>query len=256
MQPIRPEHLSQIEAERPATSDLGRYAPKRLRRHIAQGRRDELGARRPVRREAPPLVTFADSRPLPEVLGIGHGDVGYRRPEFLAPGAGVDIDDRYRPIASCLSEIGRHEEAQALLTDIFAETRDSFGLRDVDTLEAAYSLCTAMVGHEDYAGCVQFFRDFNLIDATARVHGADHEIVLRTRRVYARALYSGENAPLSDVRQAVKILEEICPKTRQVLGPNHPRTSHCERLLMLAQEKLARAEAPVARRTRSKAEES
>ena len=70
-------------------------------------------------------------------------------------------------IASCLSEIGRHEEAQALLTDIFAETRDSFGLRDVDTLEAAYSLCTAMVGHEDYAGCVQFFRDFNLIDATA-----------------------------------------------------------------------------------------
>ena len=97
----------------------------------------------------------------------------------------------------------------------------------------------------------------NLIDATARVHGADHEIVLRTRRVYARALYSGENAPLSDVRQAVKILEEICPKTRQVLGPNHPRTSHCERLLMLAQEKLGQAEAPVARRTRSsKAEES
>lgn len=200
------------------------------------------------------------------ILGNGLSDDSVRRYEEAAQVYEAELahTKRYDPhhtqallavrdnIASCLSEIGRHEEAQALLTDIFAETRDSFGLRDVDTLEAAYSLCTAMIGHEDYAGCVQFFREFNLIDATARVHGADHEIVLRTRRVYARALYSGENAPLSDVRQAVEILEEICPKTRQVLGPNHPRTSHCERLLMLAQEKLARAEAPVARRTRSK----
>ena len=159
-------------------------------------------------------------------------------------------------IASCLSEIGRHEEAQALLTDIFAETRDSFGLRDVDTLEAAYSLCTAMVGHEDYAGCVQFFRDFNLIDATARVHGADHEIVLRTRRVYARALYSGENAPLSDVRQAVEILEEVSRMSSRVLGPRNPRTLRSEDYLQEAREELARAEAPVAARTRRNKTES
>ena len=97
VQPIRPERPSQIEAERPAISDLGRDAPKRLQRHVSQRRRDELGARRPIRREAPPLVTFADSRPLPEVLGIGHGEMRYRRPELLAPGAGVDVDDRYRP---------------------------------------------------------------------------------------------------------------------------------------------------------------
>ena len=89
----------------------------------------------------------------------------------------------------------------------------------------------------------------------ARRYGADHEIVLRTRRVYARALYSGENAPLSDVRQAVEILEEICPMTRRIMGPSHPRTSHSERVLMEAREKLAQAEAPVARRTRSKTEE-
>ena len=63
---------------------------------VAQRRRDELGARRPIRREAPPLVTFADPRPLAEVLGIGHGDVGNRRPELLAPGAGVDIHYGYR----------------------------------------------------------------------------------------------------------------------------------------------------------------
>ena len=88
------------------------------------------------------------------------------------------------------------------------------------------------------------------------MHGTDHIVVLRFHRCYARALYSGENAPLSDVRQAVEILEEICPMTRRIMGPSHPRTSHSERVLMEAREKLARAEAPVARRTRSKAEES
>ena len=77
MQPVRPERLSQIEAERPATSDLGRDPPKPLRCHIAERPRDELGARRPIRREAPPLVTLADPRPLPEVLGIAHGHVRY-----------------------------------------------------------------------------------------------------------------------------------------------------------------------------------
>ena len=117
---------------------------------------------------------------------------------------------------------------------------DLFGVEDEETLEAAYSLSTVMVEH-DCAGCVQFFRDFNLIDKVARVHGIDHEIVLRFRRVYARALYSVKNAPLSDVRQAVEILEEICPMMRRVLGPNHPRTAHSERVLMEAREKLAQA---------------
>ena len=97
VQPVRPERLSQIEAERPARLDLSRDAPKRLRRHIAERRRDELVARRPIRREAPPLVTFADPRPLPEVLGIVHGDMRNRRPEILAPSTGVHVDDRYRP---------------------------------------------------------------------------------------------------------------------------------------------------------------
>ena len=63
MQPVRPERFPKIEAERPARLDLGLDAPKRLRRHVAERRRDELGARRPILREAPPLVTFADSRP-------------------------------------------------------------------------------------------------------------------------------------------------------------------------------------------------
>ncbi len=154
VQPIRPERLSQIEAERPAISDLGLDAPKRLRRHVAERRRDELVARRPIRREAPPLVTLADPRPLPEVLGIVHWEMRNCRPEFSS------------------------------------------------------SIC------ED------------------------------------------ENASLDNLRQAVELLEDIDSISSRVFGARHPDTAANGSMLSYAREKLAQAEAPVARRTRSKAEES
>ena len=124
-------------------------------------------------------------------------------------------------------------------------------------MEAAYSLCTVMVEH-DCAGCVQFLRDNGLIDAATREHGTDHECSFALRRTYARALYSGEEPPLRDLRQAVEILEEVSRMCSRALGPRNPRTLRSEKFLGEAREKLARAaEAPVARRTRSnKAEES
>ena len=115
-----------------------------------------------------------------------------------------------------------------------------------------------MIDSGDCAGCVQFYRDFGLIDAATRVLGPNAEHVLRIRTQYARALYSGEEPPLRDLRQAVEILEEVSRMCSRALGPRNPRTLRSEKFLGEAREKLARAaEAPVARRTRSnKAEES
>ena len=57
--------------------------------------------------------------------------------------------------------------------------------------------------------------------------------------------------------EAVEILEEVSRISSRVLGPSNPRTLRSEKFLGEAREKLARAaEAPVARRTRSNAEES
>ena len=62
---------------------------------------------------------------------------------------------------------------------------------------------------------------------------------------------------LNDLRQAVEILESVSPISSRVMGPRHPHTLRNEEFLGVAREKLAQAEAPVARRTRSsKAEES
>ena len=160
-------------------------------------------------------------------------------------------------MARCLSKQNRTEEALALLREIFAETRDAFGPDHFETITCALPLSIAMIDSGDCAGCVQFLRDNGLIDAATREHGTDHECSFALRRTYARALYSGEEPPLRDLRQAVEILEEVSRMCSRALGPRNPRTLRSEKFLGEAREKLARAaEAPVARRTRSKAEES
>ena len=106
----------------------------------------------------------------------------------------------------------------------------------------------------------QFFPAHGGVSLTprrTRLLGPDRECVLAIRRTYARAMYNCENTPLGDLRQAVEILEEVSRISSRVLGPRHPHTFRSEKCLGEAREKLAQAEAPVARRTRSsKAEES
>ena len=74
--------------------------------------------------------------------------------------------------------------------------------------------------------------------------------------VNARVLYSSEEPPLRDLRQAVEILEEVSRMSSRVLGPRNPRTLRSEDYLQEAREELARAEAPVAARTRRNKTES
>ncbi len=74
------------------------------------------------------------------------------------------------------------------------------------------------------------------------------------RRNQARALYQPSGAPLGDVRRAVEILEDVVATSHRVLGPGYP--SSYQEHLDAAREKLARAEAPVAARTRRNKTES
>ena len=88
-------------------------------------------------------------------------------------------------------------------------------------------------------------------------YGAEHEYMLQIRTLHARALCEDENASLDNLRQAVELLEDIESISSRVLGARHPDTAANRSMLSSAREKLAQAEAPVARRTRSsKAEES
>ena len=64
-----------------------------------------------------------------------------------------------------------------------------------------------------------------------RVIGESHEITLRMRMNYARALYKDDGATLDDLREAVTTLEETASIARRVLGSTHPVTVSVEQCL-------------------------
>ena len=57
-----------------------------------------------------------------------------------------------------------------------------------------------------------------------RVLGENHQLTLRMRWAYARALYRDPGAALDDLREAVTTLEEAERIARRVLGGAHPLT--------------------------------
>ena len=57
-----------------------------------------------------------------------------------------------------------------------------------------------------------------------RVLGESHELTLRMRWIYAKALYQDDGATLDDLREAVTALEDAGRIARRVLGGAHPDT--------------------------------
>ena len=61
-----------------------------------------------------------------------------------------------------------------------------------------------------------------------RVLGGNHDLTLRIRSIYARALYEDDGATLDDLREAVTTLEETERTGRRVFGGAHPMTRGIE----------------------------
>ena len=60
------------------------------------------------------------------------------------------------------------------------------------------------------------------------IRDRSHEFTLKTRWIYAKALYDDPGSTLDDLREAVTTLEEIEPTARRVLGGAHPLTESIE----------------------------
>ena len=69
-----------------------------------------------------------------------------------------------------------------------------------------------------------------------RVLGENHDLTLRMRHIYAKALYRDPNATLDDLREAVATLEDRT--SRRVLGGAHPLVASIERDFQRAREAL------------------
>ena len=69
--------------------------------------------------------------------------------------------------------------------------------------------------------------------------GANDNLTLRTRWLYANALYEDPRATLHDLREAVETLESVAPLWERVYGISHPETLRVQGALEDAREELA-----------------
>jgi hypothetical protein len=79
-----------------------------------------------------------------------------------------------------------------------------------------------------------------------RILGESSDVTLRSRFLYALALYRDPGATLDDLREAVTTLEETARTARRVLGGSHPLTEVVEFRLREARAALAARETPSA----------
>ena len=82
-----------------------------------------------------------------------------------------------------------------------------------------------------------------------RAFGDDHEMTLMLGSLLADSLVgAGTNPTVDDVREAIAIREDICRRSRRLLGVSHPHTEKRQRALDSARSALANHESAGQRR--------
>ena len=105
------------------------------------------------------------------------------------------------------------------------------------TLVSAANLAVSLHAFHRFAECRSFALE-RIVDAE-RVLGAEHNLTVGFRKIYAVALCSNPEATQSDTQLAIETLEGCVRMSRRVMGKTHPRTLEAERLLGRAREQLA-----------------
>ena len=108
--------------------------------------------------------------------------------------------------------------------------------------------------HGNYASSLNHLRRFKeakalflkIMPVAQRILGESSDVTLRSRFLYALALYRDPGATLDDLREAVTTLEETERIARRVLGGAHPLTVFIQGDLQDARAALAARETPSA----------
>ena len=72
-----------------------------------------------------------------------------------------------------------------------------------------------------------------------RTLGAEHDLTLNFRDIYAQCLYRDPGASRDDVAEAIEIFEDVQRRARRVFGAGHPNWRYLPRELTAARVKLA-----------------
>jgi hypothetical protein len=145
-------------------------------------------------------------------------------------------------LASTYQALGRLEEALRVKRDVYSGRLKLFGEENLDTLSSANNYAHCLLALQRYAEAKTLLR--KTMPVARRVHGESHDITLRLRMNYARALFDDPGATLDDLREAVTTLEDAGRIARRVLGGAHPLTDGIESELRRARAARARETPP------------
>ena len=132
-------------------------------------------------------------------------------------------------LASTYIELGRHEYGLRMRRDVYAGCLRRHGEESREALIAANNYAISLGDLQRFEEAKSLLR--NKIPVVRRVLGESHELTLRMKKVYARALYQDPAATLDELREAVTTLEDTERIARRVLGGAHPLTESVGRTL-------------------------
>jgi hypothetical protein len=152
----------------------------------------------------------------------------------------ANVLDFQSNIAITYSKLGRDEEALQIDRDVYFGRLKLNGEQNYYTVNAANNYAVSLVHLKRFEEAKVLM--LKMIPAARRVLGENHNLTLKTRWLYAKALYKGPAATLDDLREAVTTLEDTERIARRVLGSAHPLTMtivgslECSRARLRARE--------------------
>ena len=134
--------------------------------------------------------------------------------------------------------LGRNEEALSTYREAYAGCKSLLGGCNFRTLMAANNLVYALQKQMKHAEALSILRE-PLSDAR-RALGDDHEMTLMLGSLLADSLVAPGTSPtVDDVREAIVMREDICKRSRRLLGISHPHTERRQHALDSARRALA-----------------
>ena len=142
-------------------------------------------------------------------------------------------------LASCLANVGRHEEALRLRRDVYARSSILHGSASDDALLDAANLASSLIVSQAFDEVIPFLRERILVANQA--FGPDHVRALDLAAFLSEALRLNPDATRADLSESESILVNVLQRQRRVLGPAHPNTKNSEQALSFIRESLEEA---------------
>jgi len=130
-------------------------------------------------------------------------------------------------IASCLANLGRHDESLVLKREVFAKFVALLGATHERTILTGANLTVSLNQRKLFGETKTLVRD-KLLPAARRSLGADHDLTLKLNQNLSAALQLSPEHTRDDLLEAQTIMQDVIQRRRRVFGPAHPNTLRAE----------------------------